>query len=1173
MKLKQLTLYGFKSFPDKTSFDFERGVTGIVGPNGCGKSNVVDAVRWTLGEQSARKLRGNEMSDVIFNGSSTRKPLGYCEVSLTFDNDTETLPVDYSEVCVTRRLYRSGESEYMLNKQPCRLKDIKEMFMDTGVGMDAYSTIEQGKVDLLLHANSKERRAIFEEAAGISRYKAKKREASHKLERTQANLLRAEDVIKELESRIRSLRRQAGKARRYKAFRDEMMELKVKFSEYKFAELSSKLVKERELIAYATAELREVTAKRTAVEEEITAKESRRFELDDQIANLQEKLTQLQGTIEASQERMQFEQRRIEELAAEKEKLNEEEQVLRRRLEELKHKIEEAKQKLVESENTLEALQGEMVEKSSSLRDVAAYEERLRYAVDEKKSVVVDLIQETGKRANRLGALSSEQQLLDEQKKRLLAKIDSFREKVIEAEERRQSIALQRVEKKNLLRSVQDELARLHARITSAEREITDLRLADNEIEKKRTSLESRRDLLSSLEARGEGLTSGVKLLLSHDGGRFRLVADCVSVGMEFVAAVEAALGERMQALITPGTAELNEGIRILGERGKAMFIARDMAASYLYAENGYPYRRLSSVVQCDEELRPVVEYLLGGTYLVDNVEDVVARRRRRGERFVTREGTVIEGAMVTYGKARSEEGGLIWRRTQMEEIGRELTRLAAIQARKNEEFANIHTQKQELGKHLRGQEQALDFTSQEIKTLEQDIAQELKERNRLEREITLIGEEVSVADTKLRTVQSEVRTLEEEIAGVNAEKARTEEEVRILNDRLGKVNEERKAAESALTSIRVKRAQMEETSRRIADGRAGFEGESAEKNAALARCRGEWERCITRREEGERAIVQSREVLERCRGEKAGYDGKIQELRSSRLEITNQVEQLNGRRVEVTELERSKSGDLQEIRIRENELAVRMDELQQNVRSEFDMELTGKGVEADVDWQAVEARIEEIKQRMASMGNVNLEAIDELAELEERAGFLKSQHEDLTKAKANLEEVIARINKTSRERFLDTFNKVREHFQEMFRKMFGGGKADVMLEEDVDVLDAGIEIMAKPPGKTLKSLSLLSGGEKSLTAVALLFSLFKSRPSPFCILDEVDAALDESNVKRFVSILNEFLDNSQFVMITHNKKSMSIADCLYGVTMQEPGVSKQISVRLHEAAAMAEKG
>ncbi len=1173
MILKHLNLYGFKSFPERTTFNFEPGVTGIVGPNGCGKSNVVDAVRWTLGEQSAKKLRGREMTDVIFNGSSGRKPLGYCEVSLTFDNDKNLFPVEYAEVCITRRLYRTGESEYMINKQPCRLKDIKELFMDTGIGVDSYSSIEQGKVDLLLNANSHERRSVFEEAAGISRYKAKRKECMAKLERTGANLLRAEDVIRELETRIRSLRRQAGKARRYKALRDEMRELRVKFSEYKFSELSRNLVEQRSKIEEISGQLADLTGARDEVERQISGKENRRLDLDDQFAGLQGRLAELQGIVEASQERVQSEQRRIEELDAERAKLVAGEKELQGRIDELKKGIADAAERLETNRREISVIQDEIGVKTGEHEQVSRYEERLRFAVEEKKTAVVDLLQEAAKRENRLGALSSEKQLLGGQKDRLLSRIETFRQAVRDGEERRREITLQRLEKKDSAKSVEEELSRLHDRISSAEREIDDIRRAEADLSRRRASLESRRDLLSNLDARGEGLSKGVKLLLSRDDTRFKLLADGVKVAVEHVTAVEAALGEKIQALITPTAADAREGMNILDGKGRAIFIPLDLVASQSQPYSGHAdLRKISEFVQCDSDFRSVVEYLLGDTYLVETVEDAIAAGREVKARFVTPDGSLVEGAAIAAGRTGSEEGGLIWRRTQIEEIDKEMASVGAEQDRCESSLAVLDSDREGLREQIRRYADLLGDAAQEITALEQDIAHRLSERNRLNKEIAEAGEEMSDLDTRLRTAESEMGSLQAEIDAVNAEREKTAEEIRILNGKLVDVSRNRKDVESTLSTLRIKAAKTEEAVRRLTESRTRSEQEMVEKETALSECGADRERCASRRDEAESEVARSTDLLEKSRTEKTELDTRVQSIQTSRREICEEIETLNTRRNGLDEQIKSKEGDLQELKIKEGELSVRMDDLQESVRGEYDMELAAKQFEEEIDWEAVEARIKEIKQKMDNMGNVNLEAIDELAEFENRAEFLKSQRDDLVSAKANLQRLIQKINRTSREKFQTVFDAVRGNFQDMFRKLFGGGKADVFLEEGEDILEAGIEIIAKPPGKELQSLSLLSGGEKALTAVALLFAIFKSKPSPFCILDEVDAPLDESNIQRFANVLREFLEHSQFLLITHNKKSMGIADCLYGVTMQEPGVSKKIAVRLQEAANLAEK-
>jgi len=1188
VRLHKLELYGFKSFADKTEFVFDTAINVFCGPNGCGKSNVVDAVKWVLGEQSAKSLRGTEMADVIFNGTASRKSLGFAEVSLTIINDRKLLPVDYDEVRITRRLYRSGESEYMINMQPCRLRDIRELFMDTGVGMDAYSVMEQGKIDALLQSNPVSRRSVFEEAAGISKYKAKKRAAVLKLERVEQNLLRLGDIIDEVAKQLRSIKRQASAARRYKEARDLLNERRLQLALHRYHGLS-RTVKELEEQAWQARD------RLQALRSQAETKEARRSELETEAVELDRKVAraesadaEIQGQIAAAEEAVNLNRERMQELVLTESKLTSGIETLTSRLNDAREELERSEREAADIEEQVTAGSARLEEQLGVIKAIAEECSAAALEIEKHRVVVMDLMRMAGSQQNRLSGLEAERASLESQQERARQRVEQLRADLAQVEERIERDLDEIEELGRQLAAHQDELARKQARRNDVK---TRVEMLGEQIAGKRNeqaARESRRQVLQDLEQKHEGLNQGVVTVLNelHNGGGniegvCGLVADLMETDLEHAPALEAALGEAAQHLVTESIDHSVRAVEYLKQnrKGRATFLSLDRIShnghSPLPETNGCFVGLAHDLIRCRDEHRSLFGRLLHNTVIVKDLPGAVemARNGFHDFRLVTLDGDIIDPDGSVTGGTSQDRTGVISRKSELRAIAAELEAIEAELATLREEYDRRSHERDEL-------EVAIDDLRNRIHTATVELAEKRKEHSRLTDAKDRFTQEIAAACKEIEDIGRGLERVDEEKQKVQAElqslRAREEEaraETEALEQQRREKEQRRAALDAEATELKVQIAQQRERSESLKFTIERCRRNIEDHQAAIERDRREIELCGKRRQD-------SAAVIEQKQAEIDGLIARREEMKSGIIQLRNQREELaEALRALQEELrclrkdtEESEEG-IRRLELSLNETRLRMDNLEESVRERHRVALAERfeafvaeqeALEEPTDWEAISAEVEELEGKIDRMGNVNLNAIDEQEQLETRYSFLTSQHEDLTAAKNSLQDVIRKINKTSREMFEQTFNAVRQNFAVTFRKLFGGGKADIFLEEGKDILEAGIEIIARPPGKELRSISLLSGGEKSLTAVALLFAIFCSKPSPFCILDEVDAALDENNTDRFIGMIREF-PQTQFIIISHSRRTLAAADTIYGITMQESGVSTPVAVRFED--------
>ncbi len=1232
MRIKSLQLHGFKSFVDRTVFTFDDGVTAVVGPNGCGKSNVVDAIRWVMGEQSPRRLRGKGMDDIIFAGSESRPPIGMAEVVLTFDNSDGRAPAEYSaysEIQVTRRLYRSGESEYQMNKQSCRLRDVHDFFRDSGFGVKGYTIVEQGRVAEIVSARPEDRRVLIEEAAGISKYKARRREAEGKIRSTEQNLNRVNDVLGEIKRQISSLERQARKAARYKRLQETQ----------RILELSIAADERRELAAAAeeaTARLAELRDAATALEAQVAERElaiqERRLGLTESekaVSRASEALYALRSEIKQLEGRIELSQRECEGIDLSNEGRQEEIGQLREQLGTAESEASAAREELEQMESSL-ATEVEAIEAADvEARQAAETLRNLERERAEANDAFVEVLTATARAEDRLSTAEDRRAVLDQRLRSVDQQLEVSQNAV--AEVGRDQSQLQEG-----LRGLLRERDRLQEHLLKAmqrhEKLVEAERTSGEELVAVREKLESRRARFSSLseviESREDVGAATRHLLEQSDETRQRLglrgmVRDLIQSDPDVESAVEAVLADRADALV----AERSEGaVAALRElrgsgAGRGVIVVEPVEPSATgIVPLGVP---LLERVRVPTGFEGMARALLGDVYLVDDLSEATsnyAHSARLPATFVTREGDVVSPDRTLRGGGESASSGMLGRMREVRELESEIvgleaacedaqaarTRAEADRVAAGEELENLRNRQHTAALAVANHEKDLERASERAKSLGEAQESRSGERSELLAESEALVLEVDRLHQEIEQLRGDrgqrQRNLDEvglRISAAGRELTRFENRATELkvahNGRVEQQTRLREGAERAAQAARETAEWIERREREIetaSERRALLVGQSQEAEQALA---GHLEREESARLESERL----RESYEREAGDLRGLEDALRDLRA---DLNRSREQAAA--ADMTAKESQLRLDHQDEAVREKwqiELATwTLPPLEEespepeivdhqaqadDATPEGDAEAAAGDEEvpeedalgtaqvardarknAELARRPVAERkseLEKIRRSIHSLGDVNVGAIEEHEELAERFRFLSEQKEDLDETIRSLQEAIARINRTSRRRFRETFDQVSKRFSENFPRLFGGGKASLVMTEAEDVLEAGIDIMAMPPGKRLQNVNLLSGGEKTMTALALLVAVFQVRPSPFFLLDEVDAALDDANVGRFNGLITEMAQHSQFLVITHNKRTIEVADVLYGVTMEQKGVSKLVAVTL----------
>ncbi|MEY2430025.1 MAG: chromosome segregation protein [Verrucomicrobiota bacterium] len=1218
MYLKNLTVLGFKSFADKTSLNFQPGVTAIVGPNGCGKSNVSDAIRWVLGEQSAKALRGGEMADVIFTGTDGRKPLGMAEVSLTIGGvDGENLhaagvEIAYNEVTITRRVFRDGGSEYFINKTPCRLKDIQQFFMGTGVGRTSYSIMAQGNITQILSSKPEDRRMIFEEAAGITKYKSQKREALRKLEYTEQNLLRVADLVREVKRQIGSLQRQAGKARRYKQLSQEMQHLDTQLARHQFDVLQAEIAERQTTAEHLRAEIETDSANVLRSEDEIAQLRSCLSDLEHEIAAMQQRGLELKNEADRHESRIQFNEERLREYAAQNTKATAEITQAEERRRIAQEELAVVAQNLAASEAALEQHRQTLQAKQQALLkledDLRRQQEALRQSQADTFAAAQDLTRvrneitalDLHKQGNivRLEKLSAEKIQLEEERTRLETSLHAFAANV---EAKKLDVHAQRgtvEDRQKRLREIQEDLDR-------AARE-------QDEALEQQAGKRSRLNVLEQLQAGHEGFSAGPLAALQQSQHVLGSLADKIRVPDQFVTAIETALGHHLQLVLTQEPESARQILADLNakKQGRASIAPLSLMRNddpephYSHSSppshlNGIPLPAIA-VVESEAPVRPLLERLLGMTRIVRDLNAATEAWRESNGAFhyITLTGELLSRHGVYTGGYSNGNGdgkapaSILGRRNQIADLRGALEKLQAQVAEISRRKGALQGEQTELQASLQQAQTQLQAQEVAIATHEGEFNALQNSQRLLHQKIdTVVFEVQSLAVQELEGMQKR-GALAAKAGELEARERAQQGQVVKLTEHVESLRQQRDGANAGLTESKVALATDEQMCASFEQQQQSLDQRILELTQVIEQRRGELGSFVTRKEQAESEIQQSRGEIEKLRHDREQVNAQAAELagrkQSQEADITEREGALRERRQRLTELQQ-KRGAI-EVELAQKNMSVQnlRERIQQkyhvnldDVRSECitityadegaakvhvmtPEEMASSG--AATDWSQVAEQVTALQARIDEIGPVNLVAIEEYEETEQRYQFLSKQHDDLVSAKAQLLEVINRINTQTREMFRETFEQIRQNFRAMFTEVFGGGKADLVLLDENDVLESGIDIVARPPGKQLQTISLLSGGEQTMTAVALLFSIYQVKPSPFCVLDELDAPLDESNINRFIRVLQRFLAHSQFIIITHNKRTIGMADVLYGVTMQEQGISRIVSVKFHKA-------
>jgi len=1189
MRIQRLDITGFKSFLDRAVFSFDAGITGVVGPNGCGKSNVVDAIRWVMGEQSAKHLRGRGMEDVIFAGSETEPPLSMAEVSLTFAVEAgDPLAPQYAglaEITVTRRLFRSGESEYLINRTHCRLLDIVELFLGTGVGKSSYSIIEQGRVGLIVSSKPEDRRAFIEEAAGVTKYKSRRRAAERKMEATEANLLRVADLVGELEKRLDSLGRQARKAEKYKTLKVRAREIELHQASHRLLGLLAEQKSLREQIASLGENEQAAVARVRAMEDDL---EARRSALDTEAARLQtltDEVHALDSQTRTTEQNLSF--WRTDLTSAETA-----EAAAAAELEAVGGKLAALGTRAAALEAELAALGGAAAADEAALRraqeglDAAqSLQREAQQRLEEERLALLGLAGRIANQETQLTALAARREELRERHARTSAELQSLRSQETALDRERNDVT-RRVQQSRQLtlelaerRGMEEEsLHRIRAQFAESEVQVISLR---EELADRRSRLAS----LEEIQRHYEGFDRGVRAVMLRAGsetraqGIFGLVADVVSTSPRFERAVEAALGSRLQNVLVESRAvgvELSRYLASVAE-GRSSFLPLPEVAGSAPEPlpAGIPglVARAADEVRTEPIFRPVVELLLGSVAIAEDLDAALRLRDAApGWTVVTLAGEVLASdGTLTGGVLEGPGSGALQKKREIAEAAEGVS---ATEARYNELLTRHYAlQKQILHTEdvLKGLQKHHHEEELVRSALEKDLHQASEQLARFRERINQLALEADGLEEALLRVDRDEEAARGEAAHAQAERAAHEDRARELHETVEGLQRSAEAHSEEMMARKVAVAAHAERSE-------AARGALAETSAARAELAAREQRSVEARSQAE---GRKQELAARIAEAMIEHPLRLEALAASSSELESGRRSHGERSAQVRTDEtllREERGRLDglteglgQITLRERSLVLDLDHLVSAVeeRHQTDLHLELHRFHARPPLQpAEEQALRDLRAQLERMGEINLTAIEEHQEVSERHRFLAGQKTDLESSLKALRDAIARIDRTSRERFARTFEVVNERFQRVFPRLFGGGKAALHLTEAEAGGEPGVEIIAQPPGKKLQSVTLLSGGEKALTAVALIFAIFLIKPTPFCLLDEVDAPLDETNVGRYNELVREMSKQSQFILITHNKRTMEVVDTLYGVTMEEPGISKLVSVRLREAVA-----
>ena len=1194
MKLKSIEIAGFKSFADRVSIKLPMGVTAVVGPNGCGKTNVIESVRWVLGEQNARMLRGERMDEVIFNGSHKRKPLGMAEVKLNFDDPEHSMGFETPNVSIGRQIFRSGESVYTINNNPCKLRDIQELFMDTGLGSHAYSMIEQKMVDAVLSDKNEERRFLFEEAAGITKYKQRRKVALRRLEATDNDLLRIKDIVAEVQRAVNSLSRQVGKARRYKKLSEKLYRVAVTVARAEFEELEKRAVPLREQkdqvnnsLAEAMASEDTVGAEYENLRKELLEKEKAAQEIFRALGEINSKIRDAENGLSSVREKRGADNEWIKAGGE--------------RVQSLVATIERRDGDLKEALSQRENLGSTVATEEGEYKAASAAADEQAKILNEWRRKVEELEKSRSELSSRQASLESRAGTMDESSARALVRSGELEKAIEEMRVKAAELGREKSGVESEKNDIQTNLDKISNDHQELEKLFEEIQLARREKADELSSVKNRLDnfrgerrVLERLQKEMEGYQEGVRRLFAADHkkeGLEAVAAEVFATSPQYEKAIEAAMGARLQCVVTSNTGTMLEAIEELreAEAGSAAFVARDLVNGYRPSREGLPENDevvawCEDVVECEENYDFLRKLIFSQVAIVPDLSSAITLQKKahRPLNLVTLDGETISNYTVSGGRKQSgtesAEGTLLRRKRRIEEIDKrsaeldkQSTVLAGEVEKLDHEIGKVKNELVEKKSAVRELEQSLAGLSQRLmrsgleieninERIERSQRESLSEKERSEKLLKDKAEMIAGAEESTSRLKELDAALEDsrdqrqkqESVGARATGIKQEVSLRLTADK------------ARLEALDEKIRLMEQEKKNAVGEKEQIESQIEQRRKSLLELDGREKELRTNLEE----LIEKRSEFY---SKRTAHEQETQALKETATEQESRIKQVRSTREAANENRHRLEMELERMTGQRESLINR-------IKDTYHLDITGLPEdfefypnaedEKDDDGPANAEMVEELKEKINKLGPVNVLAIEEYEEQKERLDFLTAQCDDLNSAKGDLLELISEINKTARERFLDTFNRVQDNFQEIFSRLFEGGQAHIQLADPDDPLESTIEVTARPRGKKPLHLGLLSGGEKALTALSLLFAIYSEKPSPFCILDEVDAPLDDANIDRFISIIHTFSENTQFVMVTHNKRTMECADSLYGITMQEAGVSKVVSVRLDQVGS-----
>ena len=1189
MFLKRLDIIGFKSFAQRVSIDFVKGVTAVVGPNGSGKSNITDAIRWVLGEQSVKSLRGAKMEDIIFAGSDGRKPLNYAEVTLTLDNEDQQLPLEYSEVSVTRRVYRSGDSDFYINKQSCRLKDIVDLFMDSGLGREAFSIISQGKVEEILSSKPEERRGIFEEAAGVLKYKNRKKKAEAKLNETQENLNRVDDILFELSSQIEPLKIQASIAKEYIEHKDELEKVEAALLVFEIESLHQKWEQlKQEIVQNVDLEI--------GLSTEISKEESKQHELQEKLNALDESIDQLQQVLLTVTKNLEKYEGQKELMKERKKNTSSQSDQLKQQIEDITVQLSEI-QKLVEIENAHKNTSNQNVKQYNAEitqleNEISSYEGDIEDQIEMIKSDYIELL-------NNQASINNEKTMLEKQLEQYSVKssrLDSENEKYIRQREqlngKKTSLLNDKNEFELKLKDLNESLIVNEKKNEKTSEELKEKEELLYKAYQYIQQTKSRKETLEELQEDFAGFNQGVKEILKASGTKLEgikgAIAQLISTDKQFETAIEIALGAATQQIVVQNDEHARKAIQFLKQQrlGRATFLpmnivkARSIPDNVIHQLKQYPsfIGVASSLISFSNEYDSVIQNLLGTVLIAEDLKGANELARIVGHRyrFVTLEGDVVNpGGAMTGGAVRTTNSSLIGRQRELEEISAKLKDMQEKTIVVERDVQSLKSIKQTITNEIELLNKAIQQDKQSfVSIMEQLKSIEFEEKN--------INDALAIYDLEMGSSASDLLKVKDRLVELTSLSTKVKEDILLKEQKINELTERKQnqkeikdELQSKLTNSKISLAQEIQKLNYSIERIQQFEENSAKQKQLLDDTKDKIvflsSEIMTNengKEELEKIISDTRiefsktsEIISKRREQRLAYQTELEDYVQSLREKQRQYKSLS---------ELLKQQEVNSNRL-DVELENRLEQL--NITYMTTYEAAKMKYTLEMPIEDARKRVKLLKRSIEELGNVNIGAIDEYERVSERHDFLQEQRTDLNEAKITLHSVISEMDEEMTKRFETSFTAIREKFQVVFTQLFGGGRADLVLTDVDNLLLTGVDIVAQPPGKKLQNLGLLSGGERALTAIALLFAILQVRPVPFCVLDEVEAALDEANVARFAKFLKYFSEHTQFIVITHRKGTMEECDVLYGVTMQEYGVSTLVSVRLDEGEELLSNG